>query len=254
MVVCDGFNVPPPGVEPIPLNDESILINSKPNSLPFPRVPPPQPPARTLIPQSEPMNGHHTPTNGSHTNGIHKSNGHQDTIDFVKNNNSTPQLPSKLQIVSNSNCNYDNLRNIDSDDSRLTSPEPVHNYIFNGKSQTHFHNNNIKSTPTNPASVVNSVNQQVTTSLPLTDKNIMSNIMNKTNDFDMKSQSMMTTNTTPVAVKNTSDSVRSFKDKMKFFETQKEEMITKPRTKFSYLQEHEIQKIKQEEGKFIFIF
>jgi len=45
--------------------------------------------------------------------------------------------------------------------------------------------------------------------------------------------------------------VRSFKDKMKFFETQKEETISKPRTKFSYLQEHEIQKIKQEEGKLI---
>jgi hypothetical protein len=29
-----------------------------------------------------------------------------------------------------SSCNYDNLRNIDSDDSRLTSPEVVANYTF----------------------------------------------------------------------------------------------------------------------------
>jgi hypothetical protein len=45
--------------------------------------------------------------------------------------------------------------------------------------------------------------------------------------------------------------VRSFKDKMNFFETVKENSTTKlpQRTKFSYLQEHEIQKIKQEEEK-----
>jgi len=41
---------------------------------------------------------------------------------------------------------------------------------------------------------------------------------------------------------------------MKFFETQKEETVSKPRTKFSYLQEHEIQKIKQEEGMYSRVF
>ena len=40
---------------------------------------------------------------------------------------------------------------------------------------------------------------------------------------------------------------------MKFFETHKEEAVSKPRTKFSYLQEHEIQKIKQEEGNNNFV-
>jgi len=231
MVICDGFNVPPPGVEPIPLNK----IEEPPkSSLPFPRIPPPQPPARQSIPAS--TNGHST--NG--LNGIHKPNGHQDSIDSAKK-------AGNLQILSSSNnCNYDNLRNIDSDESRLTSPEPNQNYLLNGTPVgNNKFNNNIKSTPTNPPQVVNSVHQQVTTSLPLTDKNIMSNIMNKSNNIDIKSQSMMTnTNTTPVAVKNQSDSVRSFKDKMKFFETQKEE-VSKPKTKFSYLQEHEIQKIKQ---------
>ena len=43
--------------------------------------------------------------------------------------------------------------------------------------------------------------------------------------------------------------MRSFKDKMKFFETCKENAVNKPARKFSYLQEHEIQKIKQEEER-----
>lgn len=247
MVVCDGFNVPPPGVDPIPINDEPLPNTNNKNSLPFPRVPPPQPPARTILP--EPTNGHNKTQNNSCVNGNNQVNGHRDSVDFAKNNNTGAplQTPNKLQIVSNSNCNYDNLRNIDSDDSRLTSPEPNQNYLLNGTSNS----NKIKSTPVNTTPTVNSVHQQVTSSLPLTDKNIMSNIMNKSNNIDIKSQSMMTANTTttPVSVKNTSDSVRSFKDKMKFFETHKEETVAKPRTKFSFLQEHEIQKIKQEEEK-----
>lgn len=81
--------------------------------------------------------------------------------------------------------------------------------------------------------------------------------MNKTNvsvTSDPKSQSMFAHNTpnTPVApaIKNQSDSVRSFRDKMQFFETCKDNQGAKPiQKKFSYLQEHEIQKIKQEEEK-----
>jgi len=194
MVICDGFNVPPPGVEPIPINktEESLPVK---NSLPFPRVPPPQPPTRQMIPvppKKPELNG---------VNGVHKTNGHQDAIDFAKKQqqiitNNPPQQQ-------NSNCNYDNLRNIDSDDSRLTSPEPSQAYLLNGSaalSNNNF-NNKVKFISSNSPSVQNSVNQQVNSSLPLTDKNIMSNIMNKSNNIDIKSQSMMTNNTTtPVTV------------------------------------------------------
>lgn len=184
MVVCDGFNVPPPGVEIASTNDDSM--NKQPNSLPFPRVPPPQPPARQSIPN---LNGH----NGNFSNGNHKSNGLHDDLD------SSIQAQSKLQITSSSNCNYDNLRSIDSDDSRLTSPEPSQCYSFNATPN----NFKINQTPTNKPAAVNAVQQQITSSLPLTDKNIMSNIMNKSNNIDIKSQSMMANpNTTPVTVVN----------------------------------------------------
>jgi hypothetical protein len=235
MVICDGFNVPPPGVEPIPFNSsetEASSINSTTtttttisNQLPFPRVPPPAPPARTMIPhsteQNQPTNGHHTSPSGPFLNGTHKSNGYQDKPSLTPTPTPTPTPPRQLHGLSNSHCNYDNLRSIDSDESHLTTPEPPQTkpafLLSNGS-------NKIKSTPANPSPAVQ---QQVTTSLPLTDKNIMSNIMNKSNGSDIKSQSMMTNQITPVAVKNASDSVRSFKDKMKFFETQKEEIISK---------------------------
>ena len=232
LVICDGFNKAPPGVEPIPLSiDEPSSIKTS-CQLPFPRVPPPAPPSRTLIPpitENSPRNGNQitniTTPNGSYLNGNQKENGCQETIDSIKaKQNLTPTPPKQLHGLSNSNCNYDNLRSIDSDESHLTTPEPPQpkNYFLpNGTTQ------NKNKTPNNTSSVTNSVQQQVTASLPLTDKNIMSSIMNKSSISDIKSQSMMTTQITPVAVKNTSDSVRSFKDKMKFFETQKEEVTTK---------------------------
>jgi len=238
MVICDGFNAQSASdTKPASVKIEESFSNGKPingglNSSPFPRVPPPQPPARQSI------NVHQ---NNGTLNGNHVSNGYlgpNDNVDFGSNG---LQVPNKLQILNSSNCNYDNLRSIDSDDSRLTSPDPVNSFIYN----------NGRTPTTNPPHALSAIQQHQTSSLPITDKNIMSNIMNKSNNVDLKSQSMMTTNTntTPVPLKNQSDSVRSFKDKMKFFETQREESVTKPRTKFSYLQEHEIQKIKQEEEK-----
>ncbi len=193
MVICDGFNVPPPGVEPIPINKPEESIPAAKNSLPFPRVPPPQPPARQMVPtlpRKPEQNG---------VNGVHKSNGHQDTIDFAKKQQQI--IANNSLLPPNNNCNYDNLRNIDSDDSRLTSPEPSQAYLLNGSAALNNFNSKLKSTPSNSPTIQNSVNSQVTSSLPITDKNIMSNIMKKSNNIDNKSQSMMTnTTTTPVAV------------------------------------------------------
>jgi protein scribble len=282
MVICDGFNV---ANTPLANTNETVYVNANghhPNnnnistsSLPFPR-PPPVPLARQSI---------STTSNGkSNGNGIHVNN-NKDNLDSTK---TKKQLPSKLPVAipttptnTSSSCNYDNLRNIDeSDDSRLTSPDIISNYNFinntpnklpvsqsfsnannytktplNSSNNNNNNNNNTNSTPVNPLNTINNIQHNQANSLPITDKNLMSHIMNNTNISinDPKSQSMFTHNTlnTPVAPngKNPSDSVRSFKDKMKFFEACKDNEITKPQKKFSYLQEHEIQKLKQEEEK-----
>jgi hypothetical protein len=200
MVICDGFNVPLQNQNQI--NRSLIEQNGtkppvQPLSAPFPK-PPPQPPARqfTLINnglQVNDTNGH-IKTNGHHTNNNHSS-------EEITNNSINKQLiPNKLPLVtSTSNSNYDNLRNIDSDDSRLTSPEVVNNYLFNGNSTS-----TLSATPKMPTSqsYINNIKNNKPTpplssnsSQPITDKNIMNNIMNKCNNFDPKSQSMLTTET-----------------------------------------------------------
>jgi hypothetical protein len=137
------------------------------------------------------------------------------------------QLPSKLQIQpppppqassgSSSACNYDNLRSIDSDDSRLTSPDMATssntNFLFNGTApqttnklaaSVSFTNSTngktqqqqppvpLKSTPIiQNSQIATNIQQQQTSSLPLSDKNLMTNIMNRSNVVnDPKSQSM----------------------------------------------------------------
>jgi hypothetical protein len=143
-----------------------------------------------------------------------------------------------------SNCNYDNLTSVNEDDSSLnknvqlssiTTPQHIsggikgnsfheanHRLITNDDDDnrneltespiqpattttTTINNLNNKSTPINTNKVINSIQQQQTSSLPLpvivNDKNLMNNIMNKTNNNDFKSQSMFTANnTTPVGV------------------------------------------------------
>ena len=199
MVICDGFNAQGASdTKAAPqVKIEESLTNGKPtggvNSSPFPRVPPPQPPARQLI------NVHQ---NNGTLNGNHASNGYlghfdanapNDNVDFGSNG---LQVPNKLQILNSSNCNYDNLRSIDSgDDSRLTSPDAVNSFIYN----------NGRTPTTNPAHALSAIQQHQTSSLPITDKNIMSNIMNKSNNVDLKSQSMMTTNTNTTPVPLVSD-------------------------------------------------
>ena len=183
MVICDGFNVPLQQLQANNSQNEQTTNNTngiKVSSFP---KPPPQPPARTFIP---------APIQPVEQNGNHKLNGNG--LNHSDNSKKQPIIiPTKLPLTqSTSNCNYDNLRNIDSDDSRLTSPDVVNNYLFNNStpvtvtpkmpSSQSFTNNKVKPTPppVNPTAI--------------TDKNIMNNIMNKCN-IDTKSQSMMTTPT-----------------------------------------------------------
>lgn len=143
----------------------------------------------------------------------------------------TPKLSDTL-LNGKSNghaCNYDNLRDIDNED--LKTPEIPTRLI----------------TP-----IMKSNNNSTQQQNQLSDKSLMNNIMNKSHN-DSKSQSMFVNSngSTPITSKNPSDSVRSFKDKMQFFETCKSgsDIVNKPQRKFSYLQEHEIQKLKQEEER-----
>ena len=276
MVICDGFNVPFQNQIISNSNTNGSLIEqngikplAQPLSAPFPK-PPPQPPARqfTLInsngSQVNDTNGH-TKTNGHHVNNNHNHN--HNSEELTNNSIKKQHIPNKLPLVtSTSSCNYDNLRNIDSDESRLTSPEAVNNYLFNGNSTP-----SLTATPKMPTSqsYTNNINKtKPTTPLlgnsaqPITDKNIMNNIMNKCNNFDPKSQSMLTTTETHNSISVTpvkfqffyfefilplkiiliyyvsnylkklqSDSVRSFKDKMQFFETCRENTINKRKLK-----------------------
>lgn len=286
--------------------------HSSSRSSPFPR-PPPQPPARNsanlnlITGHDHQANGNGVAASSlssssasttSSASSTTSSNGHSDTdlppeppikpatgyVNGYKLNKPIVPLPtatsSKHQQLpplsssnSSSNCNYDNLRNIDdSDDSHVTSPAdgiPAHHLngnghqnsssssrlsSSNGNGHVSSNGNGVKAaTMMTPAALTNNTIQQPA-SAPITDKNLMKSIINKTisnSSGDPKSQSMFTSNeSTPVLAKPQSDSVRSFRDKMQFFETVKDNSQTnKPKTKFSYLQEHEIQKIKQEEER-----
>lgn len=227
MVICDGFNHMHNQNSLINENGINVTNGATPkqpsiNASPFPRPPAPLPPIRQTNILYDSSNG--TPV--LQTNGSAKTNGHaNDNVDFVSPSvykNKIP-IPNKLPVaVSSSSCNYDNLRNIDSDDSRLTSPDTVNNYTFNnidksngklansisfsnggtnGTNGVHKPNNiNTNSTPINNANTINNIQQHTTSSLPITDKNLMSNIMNYSSSNDPKSQSMFTNNkNTPVA-------------------------------------------------------
>jgi hypothetical protein len=228
MVICEGFNtILQQQQQQLQKQTDPVELytnGTKPSSAPFPK-PPPQPPARqfTLLSNGgskvADTNGNHKPTNGHHNNN-----------EEISTNNKKIPIPNKLPLTNTTTTsNYDNLRNIDSDDSRLTSPDVINNYLFNGNSTPKMPNSQsftkpiTTPTPPPPTSLTKP-------SLPITDKNIMNNIMNKCN-IDPKSQSMMTTETTNNSIMATpklqSDSVRSFKDKMQFFETCRENTTNK---------------------------
>ncbi|RNA11372.1 scribble -like protein, partial [Brachionus plicatilis] len=123
-------------------------------------------------------------------------------------------------------CNYDNLRDMETEDAK--TPDVSSRLV------TPVLKLNTNSTPNS-----NSLN----------DKSLMNNIINKSQSD--KSQSMFVNSNTPITVKNQNESVRSFRDKKQFFEACKSgsDISNKPQRKFSYLQDHEIQKLKQEEER-----
>lgn len=235
MVICDGFNVQiTPTLNNENTNGNTSTTNNTNNnngtSMPFPR-PPPVPLARQSISSSSNGNGIN-----NHLSSKENNNGHHDNLDTTTESlKQLKQAPNKLPVISSSSCNYDNLRSIDSgDDSRLTSPDTnIANYNFNTTVSTpkmptsisftqktnttangnHYTkipvSNSSSSTPINPLSAINNIQNQQANSLPITDKNLMSNIMNKTNISinDPKSQSMFAHNNnlnTPVAPGNVS--------------------------------------------------
>jgi hypothetical protein len=206
MVICDGFNhlISSETISTLKAQTSVSSTSTTINSIasPFPRPPVPQPPARQMINNSS-NDINHNGNEKSSNNGYHNGNGNVDTTDstsnsFKINKAPPPPPPAKLALqVSSSSCNYDNLRSIDSDDSHITSPEPLNgnNHIIDDKSKlsnsNSFTNSNIKN---GVDTTTISVTQQQPSSMPITDKSIMNNIMNKTMANDSKSQSMFTNN------------------------------------------------------------
>lgn len=143
-------------------------------------------------------------------------------------------LSGKSGVKSILNSNYDNLRNIDSDDSIITSP------------QRNSTNNSSLLTASKKTKPLAMESHKFTQNV--TDKNLL-DIMKKNINTTSASEIINTKNES-TAKDDNNESVRSFKDKMKFFETVKErEPSAKQKTKFSYLKDHEILNIKQEEEK-----
>jgi hypothetical protein len=209
MVICDGFNVPEQNG------------NTQTPVAPFPRLNNKQNESST--PLSTPTHLTHVPNgttnkttlNGHIQNGVNlsyssiRNTNNNNNINNINNNNVVNKTP-KLELNSPlSNCNYDNLRSVDDEDdndseNNLQNENNAPKLNGNGVSKNHAIKN---STPINNN---NLPAQQQTSSLPLTDKNLMNNIMNKTinNNFDIKSQSMFhpnnnnnnTVNNTPISL------------------------------------------------------
>jgi hypothetical protein len=206
MVICDGFNhlISSETITSLKSQTSMTSTNTLSNASPFPRPPVPIPPVRSTL--NNHLNDSHSNQNGNN-NGNHNGNSISDNLENVnsyKNKPPTPTINLTLQN-SSSTCNYDNLRSIDSDESHLPSPDQIKNStsnnlindkpkLINSTSFTNCSNgkNGVNTTPVNNGNNIHS--QQQTPCLPITDKSLMNNIMNKTLSNDPKSQSMFTNN------------------------------------------------------------
>ena len=159
MIVCDGFNVP-----------QANTITNTPMA-PFPRVNKPQASASCSFGDETPILQNKTTLNGHIAQ---QSAG----LSYSKLSSKTPKLELNSPPFASSIGNYDNLRNIDSDELNADSQSNAHSHNGNG------HLKNLNSTPI--------------ASQTLTDKNLMSNILNSKssplNHNDPKSQSMFQPN------------------------------------------------------------
>lgn len=202
MVICDGFNHLISSETITSLKGQTNITST--NSSPFPRPPVPTPPIRTTL------NHLNESINQNGNNGFHCTSDSSDAVNNIKglNKNSPTPISTSTDQNSSSICNYDNLRSIDSDDSHLASPDRIKNSTSNNLINNNFSNNErpkmLNSTSltssingkngANMTSVNDNYNQQQISNLPITDKSLMNNIMNKSLPNDPKSQSMFTTN------------------------------------------------------------
>lgn len=172
MVVCDGFNV---AADSSSASLTPLTSMSPSSSLPFPTAnssssssSTPVPPPVTL---PKPVFNVQNATNGHTGSGADRT----DFSGLNGNRFSRSSIPSTPTTTMNAQCNYDNLRDIEGATEDYTTVAQLN--AANG--------NGVKPPPPPP-----------TSSLPITDKNLMNNIMNKTSGsgFDPKSQSMFTAN------------------------------------------------------------
>lgn len=173
MVVCDGFNVTQ-------------------NSIPFPRL---NATASSSIPNYD-LN--ETPQ-FMPKSVVQPLNGHLpgDRIDYGGQQMNGQRTKAPIPTPQSAQCNYDNLRDIDTDDY-LHSTNLSNNITNNNNTTTTTNNNgNTNNGSNNINGTKASTPQQHSSSLPITDKSLMNNIMSKSGG-DPKSQSMFAnTNNTP---------------------------------------------------------
>lgn len=180
MVVCDGFNVP---AGTLSLTPQTSISPS--NSLPFPTTN-----SSSSTPVVPPVTLPKPVLSHQHSSGT--TNGHGgDRTDLVNGSRfssrtSVPSTPTTT--LTSAQCNYDNLRDIEGVTDDYTTVAQLNSSNGNGCKP-----------PPLPSS-----------SLPITDKSLMNNILNKTtaaaNSIDPKSQSMFTANNNQnnqAAVRNT---------------------------------------------------
>jgi hypothetical protein len=174
----------------------------------------------------------------------------QNTSPFPQPPNVDSQKDQADAHMLTANSNYDNLRNIDSDESSVLlaqSPDLSSLNSTPAKKNPNFLQNSQSNTKTTPQSQSLPITMQTTTSTPLNvnDKNLFDIIKNKnTKNINLTTMSEIIPNgrtngsnggsTVPNGNHSTQadTQVRSFRDRMKFFESIKEASKDEPKREF----------------------
>jgi hypothetical protein len=167
------------------------------------------------------------------------------------NHNLNQDKTADLHLAT-ANSNYDNLRNIDSDDSSLLLVQTPDISSLNStpvKKNPYLLINNQNNKTTTPQSSQSLPVQQTTTSTPMNinDKNLFDIIKNKNKINNLttmseiipngKTNGALTTNGShnKSDTQTPADTVRSFRDRMKFFENIKEVQKDEPKRNYKRL-------------------
>lgn len=182
MVICDGFNAE---------SSPSVTTNSTPMA-PFPR-----------LNKSANGNGNNGSAGYDLTETPVLLNGNLSKLNGA--HNETLITPNPKRIVSHNNngnnvsssCNYDNLHDMEPAGDETDNSQPMTRSQFYANEKAKFFangngNGKVNNNTTIPSTPINPIAQNQ--SVPITDKSLMNNILNKASLNDSKSQSMFTPN------------------------------------------------------------